>query len=309
MAPAPQLSLVIALVSDTTRARADVHHLLGCLAAIAQQVAPPPMEIIVPVHDRVDGLETVRARFPHVVLVQASDATPARPGSREHHDVLRARGLAAARGQIVALIEDCGRPRPDFCANVMSAHGGNAAAIGGAIDNGVDRRLNWAVYFCDFGRYQPPLEAGASDWASDANVSYKRAILESVRSVWEQSFREPAVNGELGARGHRLELGPAVIVDQHRDDLRFGPALRERFVWGRSYAQIRNRTLSGPKRLLYGGLSPILPLILFARMARTAWIRRRRFGKFTGAAPLILLLLASWSLGEGLGYFVKRPTP
>ena len=27
------------------------------------------------------------------------------------------------------------------------------AAIGGAIENGIDQLLNWAVYFCNFGGY------------------------------------------------------------------------------------------------------------------------------------------------------------
>ena len=302
MASRPALSLVVAIVSDTTEERANAAHLVACLGALAEQVEPPPMEIIVPVHDRIDGLESVREQFPEAILLPAGDAVTSRPGSREHHDVLRARGLQAAGGEIVALLEDCGRPDRAFCANTMAAHRSDAAAIGGAMDNAIDRPLNWAVYFCDFGRYQPPLPPGEAGSASDANVSYKRAILETVRASWEQSFREVVVNGALKAQGHRLILNSEIIVYQNRLDLRLGPALRERFIWGRSYARTRNRLVSRPKRLVYGVLSPVLPVVLLARMASTAWTRRARFGKFMTALPLIVLLLISWSLGEGAGY-------
>jgi hypothetical protein len=49
-------------------------------------------------------------------------------------------------------------------------------------------------------------------------------------------------------------------------------------------------------------VSPILPLVLTLRLASTARARRIYFGKFLTALPLIIVLLASWSLGEGVGY-------
>ena len=93
-----------------------------------------------------------------------------------------------------------------------------------------------------------------------------------------------------------------MIVYQHRSDLRLGPALRERFIWGRSYAATRNSLLSTPKKLLYAALSPVLPGVLMLRIAQTAWARRRHFRQFLGSFHLTALLLASWSLGEGVGY-------
>ena len=45
---------------------------------------------------------------------------------------------------------------------MVVAHREYYAAIGGAIENGVDRPLNWAVYYSDFGRYQNPFQSGES---------------------------------------------------------------------------------------------------------------------------------------------------
>jgi hypothetical protein len=132
----------------------------------------------------------------------STDARRRRPiGGREHHDVLRARGLAAAHGDLVGLLEVHARPDPQWCASVAAAHRQPYAAVGGAIENGVDRPLNWAVYYCDFGRYQNPVPAGETLFASDANVTYKRAALEGVRPSWQESFREVVVNRALTSLG------------------------------------------------------------------------------------------------------------
>ena len=304
----PVLSVVVVIISDTTRVRAQSDDLAGCLDALGQQVDAPPIEIIVPYHENTDGVSTLRARFPDVSFVAVTDPEIAArtAGSREHHDALRARGLALARGALVALLEDHARPDAHWCANIVAAHRAGDAAVGGAIENGIDRPLNWAVYYCDFAKYQNPVPAGASQFASDANTAYKRSALESVRSLWEASFREVVVNGALRAAGRTITLNPDVIVYQHRSDLRLGSALCERFVWGRSYAATRSARLSPSRRLIYAALSPLLPLIMMQRIAATIWTRHRNFGKFVGAVPLIALLACSWSAGECAGYLASN---
>jgi hypothetical protein len=300
----PLLSVVVIIMSDTTVVRAQSGDLAGCLAALEQQIEAPPLEIIVPYHENTDGIDAIKARFPKVRLVAVADPEIAarKAGSREHHDTLRARGLSTARGDVVALLEDQGRPDPHWSARIMAAHAADAAAVGGAIENEVDRPLNWAIYFCDFAKYQNPVPAGPSAFASDANTAYKRSALESVRSLWEASFREVVVNGALVAAGKRVALSPDIVVYQHRSDLKLGSALRERFVWGRSYAVTRSTLLSTSRRLVYAALSPLLPPVMLQRMAAIAWQRRRRFGTFLRATPLIALLSLSWSIGECLGY-------
>lgn len=299
----PAVSVVVVIVSDTVQRRAASRDLAGCLAALSTQVDAQNIEIIVPHHPDVDALPDLRKQFPAVRFIEVDQEQLSRtfPG-REHHDVLRARGLMAARGELIGLLEDHARPDPHWCANVIAAHRQSYAAIGGAIENDIDRPLNWAVYYCDFGRYQRPLPRGESWYASDANVSYKRRALETVRPLWEQRYSEVIVNEALMARGEKLALDPDVVVYQNRPSLRLGSALRERFVWGRSYARTRITLLRPTRRLAYGLLSPLLPPALLLRMTRTAWTRRRLFGKFLKALPYTVMLLTMWSIGEGLGY-------
>ena len=111
----PVLSVVVAVVSDTVQA-ANTAHLRPCLLALAQQVDAPPFEIVVPHHPSLTGLEELRQDFPQVRFLRIDDLKryTGLAGNREHHNELRARGIAAARGQIVALIEDHGVADPHW---------------------------------------------------------------------------------------------------------------------------------------------------------------------------------------------------
>jgi hypothetical protein len=308
----PALSVIVAIVSDTT-GRPDTRHLEPCLAALMRQKGAPAMEIIVPHLPGMAGIAALGEEHQNVHFVEAEDLRTytGGSGSREHHDELRARGLALARGSIVALIEDHGIPAPDWSASIHASLleaslGPRFAAVGGAIENGVDRPLNWAVYFCDFIRYQNPVQAGDSAFASDANIAYRRAALESIRAVWQDAFHEPSVNEALRSRGEMVALAPDMVLYQHRQGLRFGSALRERFVWGRSYAALRGR-LAPQRRALWALFSPALPALLLARMTAMAWKKRRTLTPFLKALPLTSMLLVSWALGELAGYVTGRP--
>jgi hypothetical protein len=137
---------------------------------------------------------------------------------------------------------------------------------------------------------------------SDANVSYKRSALGSIRPVWQEIFHETAVNWALTSRGETLALSPNIIVYQHRSNLRLGSALKERFIWGRSYAATRSKLISGAKRMIYAALSPVLPGVLLLRMTVNVMKKGRCVGAFLKAFPLTVLLTVSWSLGELVGY-------
>lgn len=305
----PVLSIVVAIVSDTTD-RPDATHLDPCLAALTRQSGAPPIEIIVPYHPAIEGIPQVRRKYPQVRFLEVPDLRTylGRGNSREHHDELRARGLAAARGEIAALIEDHGIVSPDWCACVIEAHRQPFAGIGGAIENGIDRPLNWAVYFCDFLRYQNPVPDGESMLASDANVTYKRTALETIRPVWKEIFHESSVNGALRNRAERIALSPRIVLYQHRLGLRTGAALQERFVWGRSYAATRARLVDLPKRAFWAIFSPALPALMIARMTLMAWQKRRTFSAYLRALPLTFALTVSWSMGELTGYLTGRAT-
>ncbi len=299
----PELSVVIVVVSD-------FKHLEGCLTALSHQESAPGMEIIVPYDGCDDNITFLGSRFPNVqfypVFNSQSVSEHSRP-SLDHLDKMRAIGLKLARGVIVALLEDQVRPDKYWSSHVMEAHKDPYAAIGGAIENEVDRPLNWAIYFCDFGRYQNPLNKGLTPYLCDVNVTYKYQTLNNIKEVWQDTYHEPCVNNALMAQRERLWLSPEIVVYQHRQNLRLCTVLLERYDWGRYYAGIRVQQFTLSRRLLYLGFSPILPLLLMARKTRDVLIKRRLITVFAIALPLTILLTFFWSLGEFIGYVTACP--
>jgi hypothetical protein len=307
MAAAPSLAVVITVVSDTSEA-ADTSHLERCLEALQRQADPPAMEVLVTCDARLRGVDQLRQRFPQVDFIAVEKLHTARSGpSREHHDELRGIGIRSSQAPLVALIEDVGRPDPHWCAQLVKEHAQPYAAVGGAMENGIDRALNWAVYFGDFGRYQNPIPAGPSVYVSDANVCYKREALQRVADAWAGSYNEARVHSALAERGEVLALSPNVIVHQHRLNLRLGPALLERYVWGRSFAAVRVASVPSSRRAVLALLCPLLPFVLLLRQFQNVVRTKRNQAAFLRALPLTLLLDFVWSCGEFAGYITGHP--
>jgi hypothetical protein len=307
MAEAPLLTVVVTVVSDTSE-EADTSHLEGCLNALQQQVEPPAMEVVVTCDPQLRGIQELQGRFPEVRFISVEKLQSMRSGpSREHHDELRGVGIRNARALLVALIEDVGRPNPHWCAQLVKEHAQPYAAIGGAMENGIDHALNWAVYFGDFGRYQNPIPRGPSTYVSDANVCYKREALTRVADAWANSYNEARVHAALAGRGETLALSPEVVVYQHRLNLHLGAALLERYVWGRSFAAVRVASVQSRQRAILAVLCPLLPFLLFFRQLQNASRTRRNQAAFVRAFPLTALLDLVWSYGEFVGYITGRP--
>jgi hypothetical protein len=282
-----------------------------CLVALERQLDAPELEVIVPF----DSTTTVPSdRFPRVRFIDMgrveTEADPSsHAGQHELFDRRRAHGLAVARGDIIAIVEDRGIPTRDWASTVMRLHRELPhAVIGGAVENGIDRLRNWAVYFCDFGRYARPFEAGPADWVTDVNVSYKRRALEQTEELWRQRYHEPIVHSALKNLGETLFLTPELVVEQMRASSRVVDMLEERVHWGRLFAYTRVKQ-SGPfLRAFYLGASPLIPTVMFVRQARLQLSKRAHLGRFLAASPAVATLLAFWGVGEAIGYLTGKPS-
>lgn len=301
-----RLSVVVTVV--------DAGETLGrCLASLAAQVDPPSLEVIVPWDDSVPGIPELAARFPGFHFLGMGHVPTARPahgpaGQHELFDRRRAAGLKIATGEIVAIVEDRGVPTRGWARTMIALHERLPyAAIGGAIENGCDALLAWAVYFCDFNRYQRPFTAGPRPYVSDVNIGYKRRALDQTADLWRERYHETTVHWALQRGGETLYLTPDVVVEQHRDGLRLGALLSERFAWGRLFAYTRAREVGWPARAGLAILAPLLPALLLVRHGRLQAQKRVQLGRFVRAAPVVLVLLAAWSFGEAVGYATAKP--
>lgn len=286
----------------------------GALAALAAQEHPPSFEVIVPIDASVTGVDALRTQHPGVRFIEVEGTAPL---ARSHdlgvrHEAIdrrRSAGLAAARGGIIALTEEHARPAPDWCARIVALHAALPhAVIGGAIENAVDRALNWALFFGDAGRYQSPLPEGPARFVSDANVSYKRGPLFDAGESWRALYHETGLHDELGRRGHTLWLTPDLVVRQDRGPIRLVPALRERFAWARLYAGRRVAGIPSSRRWLLAVGAPLLGPLLLLRQAREAWSRGANRVPFLRSLPLLALMGLMRSAGELVGYVTGRET-
>jgi hypothetical protein len=283
--PAPELSVVVASVSGWEM-------LEPTLEALDAQPERDRMEVIVV--ETLGGVmrARLRKRRPAVVVIESA---------RESIPRLRYRGVCRARGSLVAILEDHGRVAPEWAATVLAAHQGPWAAVGGAVENGKDGLINWAVYFCEYAAYMNPVAEGPTYDLPGNNIAYKRPHLLRHARVLEQGQWESWINDRLRADGVPI-LSTGAMVVHHIKPFRLGYFLVQRFHFARSYAGMRRVDQSPLRRLAYGLGSAALPILLSARVARTVLKKRRHLGRFAVTAPLVVLFLTAGAFGEMIGY-------
>jgi glycosyltransferase involved in cell wall biosynthesis len=252
------------------------------------------MEVLVVTDAHDEGARALAARFPFARIIEISQSlsVPAQ----------RSLGIRAARGDIIVLTEDHCTPAADWAERILETEASDEAAVGGRVENSCQSSLlDWAVYFCEYGPYYRPA-AGVAQQLSGNNVAYKRWALEKCRDLLERGAWETDIHRRLQGYGFRLRALPTMVV-YYKNQFRFGRFLRQRFQYGRCFAGTRIRAAESQlERVGYIAGSPLLPLLLTARMARQAWHNKYYAWKFLSAFPLVLLFTISWSLGEWCGY-------
>lgn len=283
-----------------------------CLSTLCPQVDFADTEIIVPYDSWSIDIGDLFEEFPKVTFHFTPDINSASVVTKTYpkhylYDRRRSRGLLLARGRLIAMTEDYAVPAENWCKQIISVHEQPYAVIGGAIENAVDRPLNWALYYCDFGRYGRPLAARDTEYASDVNVTYKYEALAAIRDVWQTAYHETTVNWTLHSRGETVFFDPSLVVFQHRPTITLGKAMRERLEWGRVFAETRVAACRTWQRVSYAGGTVILPALLLVRVLRHMFRQRRRPWLIIQTLPHTFCLLLAWALGEFTGYCRAQP--
>lgn len=280
-----QLSIVVAAWNGNAS-------LARCLDSLEKQSDSTNREIIV-----------VSNFVPELKAVDSSISVHLRPATYTVPE-LRRDGISAARGNVIAVIEDHCHADSEWCREIKKAHAAGETVAGGAVDNAATaKRLDWAVYFYDYGKYMPPNRAGAADALSGLNVSYRRAALEEISGVYKDGFFETFANEALKARGHRLWLAPSAVVF-HNKSYELKPALAHCYHLARSFASRRAAAAGAGRRLLFIAGSLVLPAVLPTRVAVSIIKKGRNLKPFAASMPLLIVLLSVWSFGEFCGYTV-----
>ena len=281
------LSVVIASQSTASA-------LAACLSSLTRQIPTDAAEVIVVDNSRDRPARPIEERFPAVRVVRSSD--------RALVPELWARGAEAARGRKIAFTTADFVAAPDWVAEIRRHHARGYPAVGGAIENGArSSSVRWAVYFCRYAGYMPPFEPHAAAQIAGDNASYERWVLERCADLIREGFWEHAVNDRLRRDGHALLLTPALRVTYASAPgaLRF---CRQRFAHGRIFGAQRAAATPAVRRAAYVALSPLIPVVFLAKIARRVVVNGRHIGAFVRALPLVVVFTLAWSLGEALGY-------
>jgi len=301
-----ELTVLLTVVSGKDAVREN-------LSALIPQLDFEKSEVIVPYDKFSSDIAELKVDFPQVFFHYIKDlGLAASPDVSAHahrlYDRRRAVGLKLSRGRLIAMLEDHGRAADDWVENIEAAHLQDYSVIGGAIRNDVDKPLNWALYYCDFGRYAPPFEPREVSYVSDINLAYKRADLMAVEDIWKDAFHETAVHGALLARGKKLFRDDRPVVHQRRNGLELIPVLRERISWGRIFAETRASEFTFWKRCAFAAGSIFLPPLMLTRVFSHMRRQGQSVGRMLKITPVLTLILIAWAFGEFLGYVCGEPS-
>jgi Glycosyl transferase family 2 len=267
-----------------------------CLLRLTAQ--PEAAEIIVTDCSDRDPSRELSALFPDVRFVHF--------GERRTVPQLRWEGARLSAGDAVAVIEARSVPADDWCAVFLRALEAypQAPVAGGPVAFGSrGTAFDWGLYFCEYGRFAPPVEEGMVAELSAANLCYRRKDLEEASDLLDRGAWDTLLHERWSLQHRPLVLCSAAIWFRNTMDRR--TAIQQRFWYGRGYAADRVAQRGLWVRLLFAGFTALLPATLACRLGRAA-ARKSLAAEFARALGWVLLLSVAWSCGECAGYLFGR---
>lgn len=277
--------------------------LTNCLDSILVNENQDSVEIIAAFTDDDDGgaknfVSDLTKKYPRVRFLRFPSETgiPALAGA----------GIIESSGEIVALTDSSCVVAPDWIEAILKAHQSPTTAataiVGGAVEiSGKFKKLDWAAYFCEYGQFMLPLEAGATRILPGNNISFKRSALAAGSEFAAPEFWKTYWCEQIRAAGGELICEPSIIVRQ-RKNFRFFPFIVRRFHHGRCFAGMRIRNVSFARRAGYFCGSVFLPFVFFYRTIKTILGKKRFLKELLFSLPFIVTAILAWSLGEVCGY-------
>jgi hypothetical protein len=285
---APPISVVIASLVGAP-------FIDDCLHSLEAEAHELGAEILVVACGTGKYADRIRQSFPwtRVIHVQERETVPQ----------LRRRGVESARARIVAIIEEHLVAEADWLRFALAPfQRPECTAVAGPVAHDSYRRLrDWVVYFIEYNGLMPPSPEGRVDRLNSANVAYRRDVLLQNLKALEEGYWEITLHPALTANGAEFFSVPQMSA-RHRGPFSYGYYLHQRYLFSRAFAGWRARSLSPTYRFLYLATAPIVPFILFLRMAQRISAKGGVTDKFLLAAPLILPALFVYVAGEWMGY-------
>jgi glycosyltransferase involved in cell wall biosynthesis len=292
LTPQPTISVVILV--GALRHRAE-----RCLSAVLDQ-SQPPLEVLVvdvdPASPPIAGSAHPAVR--RIALPPATEFGPA-----------RARGVAEARGEVVAFLEEHTEPCPDWLAALARAFRHGWSGVGPCVLNG-----NPGVGFSDltfalgYGLYLPPCDREPTPWLPSHNSAFRRDVLVGLGDrLPDLLASENVMRAVLWREGHRFAMEPDSQIRHWNEAwLRGTPALYFHFHRAGAAAEKRYLRDSRWRRRAMVLLWPAVPFyalwLLDRRMRRRPPAQRPiRRGEIAKRFPYLLAIHGVGAFGRALG--------
>jgi len=217
---------------------------------------------------------------------------------------LRAAGYEIARGEVIAVTEDHCRATPDWCRRIVERHAEHpeAAAIGGAVDNGTpDHPIDWAAFILTQFPYAAPLPNGPVERTTSAtNLSFKRRAVERLPRHADFGAMEIFDARKILTNGDVLLADDSIVVF-HDQSMGFAGTSATEFHNGRTLGGFRRGIMDQRDWMRIGGAG-ILPFYRSARAIRVAFGKRIPRRAVVTSIPFVVWLQLCTSAGELVGY-------
>jgi hypothetical protein len=286
----PELSVVVAIQPK------QGSHFQGCLQSLTNQqgISSDECEIIAVAEPSGFDLATVSREFPQVVTIPQDGATSL--------PLLHAAGIAAAKGKLVAVTEGHCNFESNWAARAIAHHQKDSApVIAGSVEPGEELSLlDWALFFCDYGQFLPPLDSGQTHDVPGNNIVFKAPALGEKQRFVGKGFWKTFFCHDLEQHGQKLICKPDLVVSYNRH-LSLGQVIARRYHHGRCFGGMRAAESSFSKRLIYALAGPVLPLLLLYKLCLRMGSKPNYGALFLASLPFSLLCLTTWALGEWLG--------
>lgn len=275
----------------------EIETLRPVLARLAQQTVVRSIEVVVatPEPDSVKQVLDADERFAASRVVPIDRIAPLGPA--------RAACVRAARGEFVFLGETHSFADPTWAERLLARHAeGWSVVVPGMANANPSGALSWAGLLLDYGGWLDDGEAGEVDYWPLNNSSCRRdALLENDADLVRGLSYGDQLLVALEKQGHRVFFEPAARL-QHLNVARLGSWIDERWVGGVLVARHRSRDWSLAKRLGYVLATPLIPFVLFGRVAASARVVVRRRGLSALVLPAMFVGALVQAAGEALGY-------
>lgn len=271
----------------------------ACLQSLVTQCTDA-VEIIV-VQSGEDGAAAqVASRFPEVRLVHWP--------TRLHPGAARNLGVEKSSGRLLGFTDaDC-IAAPNWVSTLLALTRSKHVAVGGTIGNATTTTaLDWAMHFCSMHEWMPGTPSGPMNDIPTCCLAMPRSTYETYGPFRGQGYSsDTEFNWRVVRGGQLIHFDHQLRVD-HGDPASWTKLLRRQPERGYHFARMRvaEEGFSLARRALYTAGSPLLPLLLIARLIRKiraaatpAQYRRA----LLGALPLVTLGFTLWACGEAAGY-------